>query len=134
MADETACPDGVPWCTRHLGGALALHRSGSGALPLRHRGREFGDASACAVQLGDHGGSEVTVSVQVGGPFWPDGKRAGSVFLDAHNREFAETVARLFEWLALATPAQHRKLAAQVRDAADVAFGNPPETEGEDRD
>jgi hypothetical protein len=131
VADESTCPDGVPWCTRHLGGTATLHQSGFENLPLRQRGAEYGDAAACAVQLAEYPDSRVTVSVRAGGSFWPDGTRAGSAFLDVQNPEYAETIARFLEWMAMATPAQHRKLAAQVRAASAVAFGSVTVKDGD---
>ena len=123
MPEENTCPDRLPWCIHHLGGSVQLHRSEYASLPLRKHRAEYGDAAAYAVQLAGYQDSPVTVSVMVGGPFWPDGTRSGSAFLDIQNPKFADDIARLLEWLAMATPAQHRALAAQVRAAAVVAFG-----------
>ena len=130
MADQIPCPDGLPWCTRHWGGRTGLHQSEHRDLPLRHRRTEYGNASACALQLADDPGSRVTASVQAGGPFWPDGTRSERAYLPVQDAAAAEVLARFLEWMAMATPAQHRTLAAQVRAASAVAFRSP---EAEDR-
>lgn len=119
MADESTCPDGLPWCTRHVGGTAPLHRSDGKDLPLRERGRDYGNASSYAVQLADYPDSAVVVSVMAGSLLGG----TGMAHMDAHDPEFAEAVARFVERLAPATPAQHRALAAQIRSSAAVAFG-----------
>lgn len=66
-----------------------------------------------------------------GGPAQPAVSVHGpSAYLMARDEYEAEELARLIEQLGGATPAQCRKLAAQVRAAAGVAFGPAEQEDG----
>lgn len=123
MTDETACPDGLRWCASHLGADIRLHRSDHEDLPLRSHGVSYGSVSAYALQLADYPDDSPVVSIRTGSE-----PRGIDVFMSVHDPEFAGLLAGFIERLSVATPAQHRRLAGQVRAASAVAFGPGEET------
>jgi hypothetical protein len=128
MADEGPCPDGVPWCTDHYSypaDTFDLHRSARKDLPLRRAGASHGNARAHAVQVAERG-YRAGVSLEIG--VMPGEVLAEHFYMDGPAH--AELIAKVIERLAPATFAQHLALAAQLRTASAVAFGNPETKEG----
>lgn len=104
------CP---PWCGTHVDG---LHMSAHKQIVIGRN--DLGFLAAYALALADDDAPETTISLSA--VLWGNGAH---VCLPASTPEAAEMYAMFIERLALATPKQHRELAAQVRAAAAVAFG-----------
>ena len=111
MADDPS-PSCPPWCGAH---ARGLHVSAYKRIVIGRN--DLGYLAAYAIALQE---DEEDVTVSVAAVLW--GTSAG-VYFPASTPEAAEQYAVFIERLALATLEQHRELAAQVRAAAAVAFG-----------
>jgi hypothetical protein len=121
---EAQRPECPPWCRDHS--AAGLHRSAHDRIRLGPAGRpERGFLAAYALALTDVDAPESRVSLSA--VLWDE---PADVYIPVATPEAAGQYAMLVERLALATPKQHRELAAQIRKAAAAAFGEAETGDG----